>query len=90
MTVPFERTRAVIATRELLKRLQVPKETPRIPRWLRGQAKALLRHYPTYADIEMVHKALPDVFGPVPLFSRMTGSADVQGVIDATTDKEQK
>ncbi len=87
MTIPYDRTRAVIQTYELLKRLQDPKETPRIPRWLRGHAKALLRHYPTYADIEQVHKALPDVFGPAPPFSRLSGTADVQAVIDATKDK---
>ncbi|WP_345774098.1 BPSL0761 family protein [Hydrogenophaga sp. YM1] len=46
MTIPFERTRAVLQTRELLKRLMDPKDTPRVPRWLRGQAKSLLRHYP--------------------------------------------
>jgi hypothetical protein len=86
MTVPFERTRAVIHTYELLKRLQDPKETPRVPRWLRRHADALLRHYPTYGDIEQAHKALPDVFGPVPPFSRLSGSADVQGVIDATKE----
>lgn len=84
MTIPFERTRALIQTFELLRRLQDPKETPRLPHWLRGQAKALLTHYPSYGDIEQAHKALPDLFGPVPPFSRMSGTADVQGVIDAT------
>lgn len=87
MTQPFERTRALIHTYELLKRLQNPKETPRIPLWLRGQAKSLLRHYPTYGDIELAHNALPAWYGPVPPFSRLSGSADVQGVIDATKDK---
>jgi hypothetical protein len=87
VTIPFERTRALIHTYELLKRLQDPKETPRVPRWLRVHAKALLRHYPDYASIELAHKALPHLFGPAPPFSRLIGSADVQGVIDATKDK---
>lgn len=87
MTIPFERTRALIHTYELLKRLQDPKETPRVPRWLRGHAKALLKHYPSYGDIEQAHKALPDLFGPVPPFSRLSGTADVQSVIDATKGK---
>ncbi len=66
MTIPFERTRAVLQTRELLKRLMDSKDTPRVPRWLRGQAKLLLRHYPTVADIERVHRDVPDLFGPAP------------------------
>ena len=36
-----------------------------------GKAKALLRHYPGLAEIEMAHKALPDEYGPVPPFSRI-------------------
>lgn len=87
MTMPFERTRALIQTYELLNRLQDPKETPRIPRWLRGQAKSLLRHYPTYGDLNLAHKALPDWFGPVPPFSRLTGTAEARGVVDAMKDK---
>jgi hypothetical protein len=47
MTVPRARTGALIHTYELPLRLQDPKATPRVPRWLRGHAKALLRHYPT-------------------------------------------
>lgn len=85
MTVPYERTRALIETRELLKRLLVPGETPRVPRWLREAARVLLRHYPDYAAIEMAHKALPHLYGPVPPFSRLSGSADVLGVIAAST-----
>ena len=87
MTIPYERTRALIEAYELLRRLQDPQDTPRAPRWLREEARKLLRHYPTYATIELAHKALPHLFGPVPPFSRLTGSADVQGVIDATKDK---
>lgn len=85
MTIPFERTRSLIQTYELLKRLEDPAETPRVPRWLREEASTLLRHFPTYAAIEMAHKALPHLYGPVPPFSRLSGSADVLGVIAATT-----
>lgn len=87
MTIPFERTRALIEARELLKRLQDPKETPRVPRWLREQATVLLRHYPSYADVEMAHKALPHLYGPAPPFSRLSGSGDVLGVIDSARDE---
>jgi hypothetical protein len=83
MTIPFERTRSIIMTREFLQRLQNPEETPRVPRSVRGHAKMLLKHYPTYADVEQAHKALPETYGPVPPFSRLSGTADVLGVINA-------
>lgn len=89
MTIPFERTRAIIETKALLERLLVPRETPRIPRWLRGTAKALLRHYPGYSEIELAHKALPHLFGPVPPFSRFQASPQTQAVIDASTNQEE-
>ena len=88
MTVPCERTRALIQTKEMLQRLLDPKETPRVPAWLRGHAAALLRHYPTYADIERAHKALPEVFGPVPPFSRLSGSATTPAAIDGIKDSD--
>lgn len=84
MTTAYERTRALISTREMLKRLQDPGQTRRVPGWLRAEAAGLLQHYPTYEQIEQVHQALPDSYGPVPPFSRLSGTADVQGVIDAT------
>jgi hypothetical protein len=87
MTIPFERTRALICTKELLQRLQDPKETPRVPRWLREEARQLLRHYPTYSDVELAHRALPHLWGPSPPFSRLSGTGDVQGVIDSTKEK---
>ena len=52
MTIPVERTRTVLRTREFLKNLLDPKQTPRIPRALRNQARALLKHYPTAIDLE--------------------------------------
>ena len=90
MTIPFERTRSLIQTYEFLRRLQDPKETPRVPRWVRGHAKALLKHYPTYADIEQAHKALPDTFGPVPPFSRLHASPQTEAVIQASTQAPRK
>ena len=37
---------AMVATRDFLLRLMNTKETPRIPREVRREARALLRHYP--------------------------------------------
>lgn len=87
MTIPYERTRAVLETKAFLERLLNPRETPRVPRTVRAHAKWLLRHFPSYSDIELVHEALPDWFGPVPPFSRMRGSAQSDAVIDASTHK---
>jgi hypothetical protein len=71
MTTPYERTRAILETKQFLQDLaQVPKVL-NVPKAVNQAALTLLRHYPTLLDIETAHKALPDVFGPVPPFSRM-------------------
>jgi hypothetical protein len=57
MTLPFERARAVRHTEKFLMDLCDPKKTPRVPKRYRDQAKALLRHYPTLHDLEMVERA---------------------------------
>lgn len=85
MTIPFERTRSILQTRDFLERLLNPRETPRVPRSVRGQAKTLLRHFPNYSDIELVHQALPDWYGPVPPFSRMRGSAQTDAIVEVST-----
>ena len=66
MTLPFERSRSVIYSKTFLEELLDPQKTPRIPRSIRGQAKALLRHYPSAYDIHRASKWAADVFGPVP------------------------
>jgi len=73
MTVPFERTRALVQAKEFLEAMLDPKQTPRVPKALRGHAKALLRHYPELYEIELAHQARPDWYGPVPPFSRRHG-----------------
>lgn len=66
MTVPEERSRALVRARELLLALAHPSETPRIPHRVRAEASAILRHFPTRSDIEIAHKGSPDWFGPLP------------------------
>jgi hypothetical protein len=85
VTIPFERTRALIETKLFLEQLLDSKESPRVPAWARERARKLLRHYPTYSTIELAHKALPHLYGPVPPFSRLHGSGDTDGVIEAST-----
>lgn len=54
MTVPRERTNAVIFTESFLKSLLDPKQTPRVPKSVRQQASHLLRHYPSQFEMEVI------------------------------------
>lgn len=63
MTLPFERKLAVNRVRDFLRRLLDPKETPRIPKSMRQEAKSLLKHYPTEFDMNKAERDAPDVFG---------------------------
>ena len=52
MTLPAERTRAVIRAREFLLRLAMPRGgIKRVPRPVRDEARRLLRHYPGWFDL---------------------------------------
>jgi hypothetical protein len=46
MTLPEEEARAIAATRTFLYALLDPKQTPRVPREVRQQARRVLKHYP--------------------------------------------
>ena len=63
MTMPFERTRAVICTREFLHSLVDPVATPGVPDEVRRHAIQLLRHYPGLGDMDIAHRACPQWFG---------------------------
>lgn len=54
MTVPVERTNAVIWTEQFLADLMDPKTTPRVPKAVRDQARRLLRHYPTKFEMDVI------------------------------------
>ena len=77
MTMPYERTRALIETKQFLQELQDSKLTPRVPAAVREIARKLLRHYPSYSEVELVHRALPMFYGPVPPFSRSHGKTAI-------------
>lgn len=64
MTMPDERFRAVITASNLLHDLLDPKKTPRVPKQVRERARGVLRHYPSYWDLDRVSKVAPDVFLP--------------------------
>lgn len=46
MTLPDERTRAVLQVEQFLMDVCSPKKYPRVPREVREEARRLLRHYP--------------------------------------------
>ena len=62
MTLPDERYRAVVKTREFLFDLADPKKTPRLPKEIRRQAIWCLRHYPNEWDMEAASREAPEVF----------------------------
>lgn len=66
MTVPSERTHAVLNTRNFLRSLLDPKQTPRVPRDIRRQASWLLKHYPAPFEMDRVGRLLPETWGRVP------------------------
>lgn len=65
MTLPVERTRAVMGASRFLLSLLDPKQTPRVPRVIRNEANAALRHYPASGDIRQTHQKFPSMWGPI-------------------------
>ena len=61
MTLPDERYRAVKQAEQFLKRL-AGGEYLRVPKAVRDEARALLRHYPNSYDMDRAARACPDVF----------------------------
>ena len=52
MTTPRERKTAVMNTEKFLLRLMDPKQTPRVPKAIRQEARGLLKHYPSEYYVE--------------------------------------
>ncbi|MBL0719732.1 hypothetical protein JI742_07505 [Piscinibacter sp. Jin2] len=62
MTTPYERTRALLETRQFLDELTSSESTPGVPDEIRCLARQLLRHYPGVRELDLAHKALPMFF----------------------------
>ena len=73
MTVPRERTNAVIFTEKFLKDLLDPKVTPRVPRAIRQRALSLLRHYPSQYHMEVIAEREDQAEGENLLRSKVFG-----------------
>jgi len=52
MTLPRERVNALESTRYFLEQLMDPKATPRIPAYIRKEARWCLKHFPWAMDFE--------------------------------------
>jgi len=59
MTLPDERYRAVVQTQRFLLEILT---TPRVPKAIKDQARACLRHYPSDFDMNRAAESSPDVF----------------------------
>lgn len=67
MTLPYERTRALINAHEFLVRLSSAYSEngiKRIPTEVRREARWLLKHFPRPYDLYAAAKCAPDVFDP--------------------------
>jgi len=63
MTMPFERTRAVLQTREFLQWVMSADATAEMFMQAKREARTLLRHYPSSIDLHLAHLACPMWFG---------------------------
>ena len=61
MTLPDERYRAIIYTKNFLQDLLNPKLTPKVPKQIRQRAHSLLRHFPEEFYLSMLAEARPDI-----------------------------
>ena len=62
MTIPEERTRALIQTREFLRELATHSWPDAVPEAIRREAIRLMRHYPGNSELTLASKALPHLF----------------------------
>lgn len=62
MTLPNERYQAIQNTRKFLRSLLDPKQTPKVPRWIRREAYYCLKHYPGDCDWMRAEKSFKEVF----------------------------
>lgn len=62
MTLPDERYRSVLQTKQFLQDLLNPAETPGVPRSIRQRAAGCLRHYPDKCHMDMAGTVVTSVF----------------------------
>ena len=57
MTLPCERTKAVLRVERFLMDLRDPKKYPRVPKSVREEASRLLRHYPSHYNMMYIEES---------------------------------
>ena len=57
MTMPSERTQAVLRVEKFLLDLRNPKKYPRVPKAVREEAGRLLKHYPSQFDMMYIDES---------------------------------
>ena len=62
MTLPDERYRSLVYTKEFLIELLSPHMTPRVPKIIRQRAHGLLRHWPDDYHLERMTEEMPQHF----------------------------
>lgn len=62
MTLPDERYRAMRCGQQLLLDLLNPRVTPKVPKYIRQRASAILRHYPDSYHFTEIAQKLPEHF----------------------------
>lgn len=65
ITIPIERTRAVVGTHEFLKDLVFGKY-PRVPKAVKDHAKWCLRHYPSKSDLALTNMGFKNEIAACP------------------------
>jgi hypothetical protein len=61
MTLPIERTNAVLNVERFLIDLRDPKKYPRVPKAVREEASRLLRHYPSQYHMAYIKESFEEV-----------------------------
>ena len=61
MTLPIERTFAVLNVEQFLKDLRDPKKYPRVPKVVREEESRLLRHYPSKYNMKYIADSFEEV-----------------------------
>jgi len=64
MTLPFERTNALVNARQFMLDLMDSSKTPKVPLEIRRRARSVLKHFPGAFDISIAATKVPEVFGP--------------------------
>jgi hypothetical protein len=61
MTLPIERTNAVLNVERFLIDLRDPKKYPRVPKAVREEASRLLKHYPSKYNMAYIADSFEEV-----------------------------